>query len=310
MARKQKKSSPRIVWWVVALLALGAAVWYGMQDDGKNALTTLMPAAVQEAIGGSEKDKEKKAAEEKAKEKTKEAVKAVGDAKNAIPEPSGEIKARLAIVIDDFGYTSGPIAALAALPRPVTFAILPYRPHSAEALQAAKTSGKEAILHLPMMPQQASAASEDNTISPSMSDGEIRSTVEKALRSLPGVVGVNNHQGSLATADSRVMKQVLALLHSRGLFFVDSRTSSQSVGRTTARQLGVPAAENDLFLDNVDEVDAVKQKMRTAGNLALRSGSAVVIGHARMHTATALREVIPELERKGIRLVFVSRLTE
>ena len=160
------------------------------------------------------------------------------------------------------------------------------------------------------MPQQASAASEENTISPSMSDGEIRSIVEKALHSLPGVVGVNNHQGSLATSDSRVMKQVLSVLHSRGLFFVDSRTSSQSIGRMTARQLGVPAAENDLFLDNVDEVDAVKQKLRTAGNLALRSGSAVVIGHARMHTATALREVIPELERKGIRLVFVSRLTE
>ena len=310
MARKQKKSSPRIVWWVVALLALGAAAWYGMQDDGKSALTQLMPAAVQEAIGGSEKDKEKKAAEEKTKEKTKEAAKSAGDTKSTLPEPSGEVKARLAIVIDDFGYTSGPIAALAALPRPVTFAILPYRPHSAEALQAAKASGKEAILHLPMMPQQASAASEENTISPSMSDGEIRSIVEKALHSLPGVIGVNNHQGSLATADSRVMKQVLNVLHNRGLFFVDSRTSSQSVGRMTARQLGVPAAENDLFLDNVDEVDAVKQKLRTAGNLALRSGSAVVIGHARMHTATALREVIPELERKGIRLVFVSRLTE
>lgn len=179
MARKQKKSSPRIVWWVVALLALGAAAWYRMQDDGKSALTQLMPAAVQEAIGGSEKDK-KKAAEEKTKEKTKEeAAKGAGDTKNTLPEPSGEIKARLAIVIDDFGYTSGPIAVLAALPRPVTFAILPYRPHSAEALQAAKASGKEAILHL-MMPQQASAASEENTISPSMSDGEIRSIVESA----------------------------------------------------------------------------------------------------------------------------------
>ena len=86
--------------------------------------------------------------------------------------------------------------------------------------------------------------------------------------------------------------------------------SARRFGSTAKIELGVPAAENDLFLDNVDEVDAVKQKLRTAGNLALRSGSAVVIGHARMHTATALREVIPELERKGIRLVFVSRLTE
>lgn len=218
------------------------------------------------------------------------------------------IRARMAIVVDDFGYAREPITAYATIDRPLTFAILPYRMYSNEAAQADSRSDRQLILHLPMEPLAASEQSEATTITVQMSDEEIRSTADQAIRSIPGIIGVNNHQGSRATADKRVMSQVLSVVKEHGLFFLDSRTTSKSVAIDVAGPLGIRTTSNDLFLDNNNEVDAIKQQIRTAANMALRYGAVTVIGHARLHTATAIKEMIPELEVKGIRLVFASEL--
>lgn len=223
-------------------------------------------------------------------------------------KPLVSVKAEMAIVIDDFGYSSEPISAFAAIDRPLTFAVLPYRPGSNEAASRGISSGHQVMLHLPMEPLTASEQSEQITVNGGMSDTEIRETVTRAIKAVPGITGINNHQGSRATADQRVMRQVLSVIKANSLFFVDSRTNSQSVGVTTARQLGVKTAANDLFIDNVNEVAAVKRQLRTARDMALRDGSVIVIGHARLTTATAVREMIPELEDSGIKLVFVSEM--
>jgi len=141
-----------------------------------------------------------------------------------------------------------------------------------------------------------------------MSDSEIQEMTQKAIQSIPGLIGVNNHQGSRATADRRVMKVVLGELKGNSLFFFDSHTSSQSVGAETARQMGIRTEENQLFIDNTDEVSAVKAKLRTAQDMAIKYGSVIVIGHARMNTAMAVSEMVAELEAKGIQLVFLSQM--
>lgn len=223
-------------------------------------------------------------------------------------KPSGTVRGEMAIIIDDFGYSQEPIAAFAAIDRPLTFAVLPYRPHSNEAAARGVSSGHQVILHLPLEPLTASAQSEQTTIVTGMSDAEIRETATKAIQSVPGIIGFNNHQGSRATADQRVMRQVLSVAKANNLFFVDSRTNSQSVGVAVARQLGVRTAANDLFIDNENEVSAIKRQLRTARDMALRDGSVIVIGHARLTTAAAVREMIPEIEASGLRLVFVSEM--
>lgn len=227
----------------------------------------------------------------------------------AVPKKSTATgKGRMAIVIDDFGYSSEPINAFAAIDRPLTFAVLPYRPHSNEAAARGVSSGHQVILHLPLEPLSASSQSEQITIGSGMSDSEIRETAARAIRAVPGIIGVNNHQGSRATADSRVMQQVLSEIKAHNLFFLDSRTTGQSVVAATARQIGVNIATNELFIDNDNNVAAVKRQLRTARDIALRDGSVIVIGHARITTATAVREMIPEIEESGIRLVFVSEM--
>jgi len=217
---------------------------------------------------------------------------------------------QMAIVIDDFGYSKEPIGAFAEITRPLTFAILPYRPFSNEAAARGLSSGHEVILHLPMEPLTQAEQSEKLTITINMSDGEIQEMTRKAIQTIPGLIGVNNHQGSRATADKRVLKAVLGELKVNNLFFLDSRTNSQSVGAETARQMGIRTGENQLFIDNTDEVSAVKAKLRTAQDTAIKYGSVIVIGHARMNTAKAVREMISELEANGIQLVFVSQMVK
>jgi len=224
------------------------------------------------------------------------------------PKTEGNVHGKMAIIIDDFGYNKESINAFAAISRPLTFAVIPYRPFSNEAAAKGLSSGHQVILHLPMEPLSKGAQSEELTVSENMSDGEIQDMVNKAIQSVPGLIGVNNHQGSRATADRRVMKDVLGVLKANNLFFVDSRTNSQSIAAETARQMGMAAGENELFLDNTDEVGAVKAKLRTAQEMALKHGTVTVIGHARMNTAIAVSEMVPDMEGKGIQLVFVSEL--
>ena len=165
------------------------------------------------------------------------------------------------------------------------------------------------MLHLPMEPMSGIEPSEAaNTVRVGMTAGQLADLIDKATQSLPGIVGVNNHQGSKATADRRTMEAVMKVLKKKGLFFVDSRTNGRSVAAETARNEKVKTTENDIFIDGMADVAYVRKQLRAAGEMAMKVGSVTVIGHARPTTAAALREMIPELESRGIRFVFVSQL--
>ena len=219
----------------------------------------------------------------------------------------GTPKGQLAIVIDDCGYDLNAADKMTGLPAKLTFAVLPYRAYSSQSLAFAQQRGKEAILHLPMEPLDASQASEAKTVAVSMSDSEIQQMTRQALDSLPGVSGVNNHQGSRATADERAMRAVLGVLRSRGLYFVDSHTQAKTVAHQTAADMGVATAVNGMFMDNSSDVSAIKERMRQAASYAADNGSLVAICHARPNTAVALSEVIGELQQTT-NLVFASQL--
>lgn len=218
-------------------------------------------------------------------------------------------RAEIAIVIDDFGFRQDMIVEFAAIRRPFTFAVLPFKQYSKEAAAKGLASGHQVMLHLPMEPLSGIEPSEmSSTVKVGMDAEQVRALIERAAAGLPGIVGVNNHQGSRATADAKTMDRVMRVLHEKQLFFVDSRTHARSVAADAARRQKLKTTENELFLDGIADVAYVKKQLRAAGEMALRMGSITVIGHARPTTAAALREVMPELETKGIRFVFVSQL--
>lgn len=219
---------------------------------------------------------------------------------------SEDIQPKLAIVIDDWGYRSRAAEPLLSYPFPLTMAVLPYLAQSQELAHRAASLGHEVILHQPMQPLNVYLDMGPGGIYVDMSGDEIRSRLLSNLQHLPMVSGMNNHMGSKATTDPHTMEVVLATLKELELFFLDSRTSPLTITQTIAEMIELPYAINDFFLDNVNETEAIKDQIRLAIQMAKRRGQAIVIGHVRVHTATALWEMIPEIVESGVQLVPVS----
>lgn len=216
---------------------------------------------------------------------------------------------KVAIIVDDLGRGTRQARQLLAIRQPVTFAILPSEAHAAEVARMAHAAGREVMLHVPMEPQGFPVIDPgDDALLVNLPKDQLRAQLQVLLNQVPHVAGVNNHMGSRFTEDQQAMAVVMAVLREEGLYFVDSLTSSQSVGTATARQAGVPSLRRDVFLDNVAEVAAIAHEIRRLAAKATRNGSAVGICHPYPETITALRQELPELARQGVEFVAVSAL--
>ncbi len=211
-----------------------------------------------------------------------------------------------AIIIDDLGYVWSTARAFLDFDRPLTLAVFPHLEHSSRIAAVARAGGREIMMHLPM--ESEARHVNLHTFRGDMADEELLAEWESALESLPGVVGVNNHQGSIMTTDAEAMTRILEQVRAANLFFIDSRTTKGTIARATAEELGLPTNENDLFLDNVKDVEYIKQKCRELVALALLQGDVIGIAHAHPATLQALQEVLPEFDAAGVQLVYVSAL--
>lgn len=216
--------------------------------------------------------------------------------------------ARLAIILDDLGSDRAAADQVFALAYPLTVSILPGHAHSAEIAEEAHRRGYEVMLHLPMQ-SVANEAPEPQELRPGMSADDIPVLFEQMMQSVPNADGVNNHQGSQATADPALMRELMPVLQQWNLFYVDSRTSVATVAYDTARHAGVRSAfRNAPFLDDVAEVPAVRKQLELAFRKAQEKGEAITIGHPHAATLQALREELPRASAAGIQLVHVSEL--
>lgn len=220
------------------------------------------------------------------------------------PSPSGP--ARIALVFDDMGVDRRLSAEVIALPGPLTVSFLPYAEHLTEQVSAAKRAGHEVMLHLPMEPE-GRASPGPNALLMALDDDEIRRRLVLNLDRFSGYVGVNNHMGSRFTADAAKMGLVIAVLHERGLFFLDSRTSPRSVGLAVARAAGVPSIARDVFLDHDPRLFPIEGQLRETVAIARKHGQASAIGHPHPGTIAAVRAWL-EARDPGLVLVSVSSL--
>ncbi len=218
--------------------------------------------------------------------------------------------ARMAIILDDWGRNEGLVADAVAVGRPLTLSVLPKLPYSARIADEAYAAGLGVMLHMPMQPKNLSAGLEPQTILTTTPEPEIARYLDEALASVPHVEGVNNHMGSAATSDERVMRTVLKYLKARGLYFIDSNTISSTVGPRVANETGIRFARRQVFLDNDVSLDAVKTQLRRAARIALTKGRVIAIGHDKKVTLRAIREMVPEIEKAGVKLVLSRDLLE
>lgn len=215
---------------------------------------------------------------------------------------------KLAVIIDDCGYDISTVKGLLDTNLPFSYAILPYKAYSGQALELIKSKGRVAMLHLPMEPLNSKSSEGANAILVNLTEAKKVELARKAMNSLPGIKGVNNHQGSKATSDPATMKTVLREIKSKGLFFVDSRTTANSVARDTAKNMGVRTARNDIFLDNSTDIEDIREQIYKAMSMAEKSGGAIAICHARPGTVKCWTTYLKEFKAAGIQFVPITDL--
>ncbi|MBN3526975.1 divergent polysaccharide deacetylase family protein [Paenibacillus apiarius] len=215
------------------------------------------------------------------------------------------------IVIDDFGNNARGTQEIIELPFRVTVAVMPFMPHTVNDAKRAHAAGHDVIVHMPM---EALSGKKHwlgpGAITTELTDEEIRRRVHAAIDNVPYAVGMNNHMGSKATVDPRVMRNVLQACKERGLFFLDSHTNYRSVVAKIAGEVNVPSLENHIFLDDIHTRSAIQKQFMLMREHLLRHNVCIAIGHvgtAGKITASVLKE---QMEKMSEEQIVFKRLSE
>lgn len=220
-------------------------------------------------------------------------------------EPAGT----LVFVFDDAGYNLNQLQPFLDLPFPVTIAVLPGLRYSAEAARRIRAAGKDCILHQPMQAVNRSQNPGPGAILPGMEPDEIRAIVRANIDEIAPVTGMNNHEGSLITSDTTAMNAVLDVVAEQGLYFLDSRTTAETVVPSVARARNMRIWERAVFLDNSQDRNTIMDAVYSGMKIAERRGSAIMIGHIWSNElAQILTEMYPDMVSQGFSLSTIAKI--
>jgi len=286
---------------IISVLAIMLTLWgplrkYRFAEDKKPAVQT-----------GKQEPQQKKTGP-----KDKKQIKETKKHTESLMAGSFEKTSLIAIVIDDLGQDIKQAKEVFALSEKVTVAVMPGLAQSKNIANLAKQSGNEVLLHMPMEPLKNHEKTETpGTLSADMTPMAFLTTVSDDVESVPGAVGVNNHEGSALTENKEAMKFLMAELKTRNLFFLDSLTNAKSVAYATAIEFGMKAARRDVFLDNEGDNPAyIRKQLDELVEIARSRGKAIGIGHPHPATLGELRKWLAETDSQGIEIVPVSRLMQ
>jgi len=221
----------------------------------------------------------------------------------AIPDkkkPHGKI----AIIIDDIGNEIESLYDLLDIGVTMTYSVLPYSEHAADACTIIEANNAHAMMHMPMEPESYPDTDPGRgALLTGMSDREIKEAARQALAMVPCARGANNHMGSRMSADRDAMSAFLSVIRDQGMFYVDSRTTVDTVAFITAQRMGVPAAERRVFLDHEQTEEAVRKSLVKLALKADEEGIAIAIGHPHPVTIKVLSEDLPRLRKMGYEFI-------
>jgi len=277
---KKKFSYDRVVLWGIILSAAAIAlILWGPFGKGKR------PAERKPPVAGKKLDREGR---------------------------EREITAVIAIVIDDLGQDLKPAQEILGMPERITLAVMPRLPQSKKIAELARHSGREVLVHIPMEPKvRAEKRDAPGTLRLDMTPMEFIAAVNEDLDSVPGAVGVNNHEGSALTENKQAMTFLMSELKARNLFFIDSMTNAKSTAFSVAKEFGLRSAKRDVFLDNdSDRPSKIRKQFGELTRLAKQNGRAIGIGHPHPATIAELRKWLATVDEEGIEIVPVSALVK
>ncbi len=218
---------------------------------------------------------------------------------------------KIALLIDDFGDRWDKfIESFCYLGGKISVSVLPGRPQSIRVAHEMKKRGCDVLLHLPMQPKNIAYKKQAFMITSELNQAEIQDIVHRAIQDVPGIVGVNNHMGSHVTENHKIMRYILEVVQAHNLYFVDSRTTPGSVAFDVARELNMPCARKDIFIDNTSDKSDIRKWLYALADLSRKQGSAIGIGHCHQGTLEVLREEVPKLQNEGFRFITLSEIVK
>ena len=208
---------------------------------------------------------------------------------------------KLAIIIDDIGYDKNIAQKFLDLDAVLTFSILPHSTYDKRIAGMAHSKGFDVMLHLPMEPNEYPSINPGpGVLLTSMSPDQLINQLNEDLDAVPYIKGVNNHMGSKMTTIAPQLYQIFSILKKRSLYFIDSRTTVDTLCGPSARLLQIPFAQKDVFIDHIPEPDFIREQIHRLIKIAGSHGEAVGIAHPHTETYEILREMLPELKEKTI----------
>jgi len=217
-------------------------------------------------------------------------------------------KPKLSLIVDDLGYDKSIANRFFSLDAVLTCSILPYSPFHKSIAQKAHEQGIEVMLHLPMEPVEYPGIDPGpGTLFCSMPPDQLIRQLEKNIEMVPFIKGVNNHMGSKMTASSTQMYQIFSVLKQRNLYFIDSRSTTHTVCRPSARLFQIPFAERTVFIDHQTDVPFIRSQIKVLLQEAHRQGEAIGIVHPHENTLIVLQETLPDIKEQ-VTLVPASRI--
>lgn len=226
---------------------------------------------------------------------------------DAVTFTQAQPKAKLAIIIDDIGNNLKAGLNALNLPGQITYAVLPHRRHSQDLANRAARLGKEVMLHAPMSTLDGRFIGA-GALSDELNEKQFKDRLRHAIHSIPHISGMNNHMGSSLTQNAQAMNWVMEVLREEHLFFVDSRTTAETVAFTIAQQSGISSATRDVFLDHQVTTEHIHQQFKRAIAVAKKYGSAIAIGHPHKATLNYLNRMLPELAGLNVELISAGHL--
>lgn len=213
----------------------------------------------------------------------------------------------ISIIIDDLGDLQKNGLRAIQLPGNITYAVIPHTPHSQSLARTAHHMGKEIMVHMPMESMDDRRLGRGG-LRLEMAELEFKQTLKAGIAAIPYASGLNNHMGSLLTRHPGHMQWLMEILSNGQLYFIDSRTTAQTVALQLAQENQIPSRQRDIFLDNDPSPAAVANQFNRLVAQAKKMGTAVAIGHPHDATLDLLERQIPQLQARGLKLVPISEL--
>lgn len=210
--------------------------------------------------------------------------------------------ASLSIIIDDLGNSRNDFEAF-KLPTQISFSILPFTPQAKKIAHQAHQQGRIILAHIPMQAKKDNNKLGKGALMLDMSETEFKTQLLKSLDYFPNAQGINNHMGSTLTELKIPMRWTMEVLQQKGLFFLDSRTTANTIAQSTAKSLNIKNFRRHVFLDNIKTHQAMDKQFQQAINLSKKYGKVIIIAHPYPETIQYLYQKISDKQTKDFTLI-------